>query len=182
MQTLLAATVVVLTVLVLIDLALTLAIIRRLRETADGHGHGHDPAGLPTEGPPPGTPVPAGLLETVAGPPVDLAEVTAGRGLLAFVANGCTPCHEQLPELRERVAEALGRGDRAVVVMLDPDGTDHEIAAMFAGLVPVVRENGEAAVSAGLGVGAYPCYLECAGSQVLRTHLRVGTVPAGSRV
>lgn len=177
MQTLLAATVVVLTVLVLIDLTLTLAVIRRLRE----NGHAHAAPEPPAEGPPPGTAVPSGLLETVTGPPVDLAEATAGRGLLAFVASGCTPCHEQLPELRERVVDALARGERAVVVVLDPDGTDHEITGVFAGLVPVVRENGEAAVSRGLQVSAYPCYLECAGSEVLRTHLRVGTVPARQR-
>jgi len=178
-QTLLTATVVVLTVLVLIDLTLTLAIIRRMRETAGGHAHAAPE--LPAEGPPPGSAVPSGLLETVTGPPVDLAEATAGRGLLAFVANGCTPCHEQLPELRERVVDALARGERAVVVVLDPEGTDREITEAFAGLVPVVHENGEAAVSRGLQVSSYPCYLECAGSAVLRTHLRVGTVPAGQR-
>jgi thiol-disulfide isomerase/thioredoxin len=152
----LVAAVCVLTVVVLIDLFLSLAIITRLRQST------HRAPSYVVDTLPAGAPMPALRFDAIDGTVVDLAgkpETDNGRTLLAFVAAHCGPCHQQLPRLREIVGDMVARGERAVVVVLSFTGEASEYATAFAGLAPVVIQGDEERVSGPFEVTSYPTYV-----------------------
>lgn len=151
----LVAAVCVLSVVTLIDLFLSLAIISRLRRPASHHGPKYVVETLPA-----GTPIPAVSFDAVDGTVVDFAAPSEnGRTLLAFVAAHCGPCHEQLPRLREIVDGMIARGDRAIVVVLTFSGRAPDFVTAFDGLAPVVLQGDEERVSRPFEVSGYPTYV-----------------------
>ena len=171
MTTILTAAVIVLTLLVVLDLALTLAIVRRLRATGTGAATGHtDPKGTVDvfASPAIGSTIPVVQVQADSGVPVDTATFTEGGALIAFAAVGCKPCHDQIPELREVVEARVARGDRALVVVLAPapdsEPADDFVAA-FEGLAPVVVETGPQLGQA-FEIEGYPTYIEFADGRV----------------
>jgi hypothetical protein len=150
----LTVVVLILAAIVVLNLALTLAVIRRLRA-----GAGTPPRVLELgDGPELGAPIPTGTLAELDGAAV--AGLTHGSALIAFVASGCKPCHDQLPELRSLVGERVAGGGRAVVVVQAFDDTAGEFVAAFDGLAPVVVDQ-DSRVAHDFGVEGYPLYVEC---------------------
>lgn len=151
----LVAAVCVLGVVTLLDLFLSLAIIKRLRRPAGHHGPQYVVETLPA-----GTPMPRLELDTVDGTTVDFAESGPNRRtLIAFLAAHCGPCHEQLPRLREIVADLNAHGDRAIVVVLTFSGRAPDFSTAFDGLAPVVLQGDEERVSRPFEVSGYPTYV-----------------------
>lgn len=170
MTTILTAAVVVLALLVVLDLALTLAIIRRLRVIGTGAAahKGNDRTVDVFASPAIGSAIPLVQVQAESGAPVDTATFTEGGALLAFAAVGCKPCHDQIPELREVVEARVSRGERALVVVLAPDPASEpadDFVAAFEGLAPVVVETGPRLGQA-FEIEGYPTYLEFADGRV----------------
>lgn len=163
----LVSAVVVLAVVVVLNLVLTLALIGRLRTLTAAASA---PRASHLDGPAIGSPVPRIEIAAVGGTVVDTAEASAEELLVAFVAAGCTPCHEQLPALRSLVASRAGQGGRAVVVVLAPDGDAEEFVTAFDGVAPVAVEGDEATIARAFEVTGYPAYIECSGGTVRSVH------------
>ncbi|MFI0452098.1 TlpA disulfide reductase family protein [Actinomadura sp. 6N118] len=121
----LTAAVVLVGVLCVLNLTLTLAVIRRLRE--QGEGRSLSPS-LPVALKPGSRPA-AFTATTTAGEQVSAASLT---GLVGFFSAGCEPCHALLPHFAER-AEKMGRDN--VLAVIGGDGDEELVAA----LTPVAR-------------------------------------------
>ncbi|MEV6150532.1 hypothetical protein AB0L53_09335 [Nonomuraea sp. NPDC052129] len=120
----LTAAVVLIGLLCVLNLLLTLTLIRRMRQMGGG--------GVQHAGPPialrPGSPVGEFAAVTVDGEPMSHDTVA---GLVGFFSAGCEPCHKLLPRFTEH-ARALGRENVLAVVA----GDDAEAVEA---LVPVAR-------------------------------------------
>ncbi|MGK5554648.1 TlpA family protein disulfide reductase [Actinomadura kijaniata] len=123
----LVAAVVLVGALSLLNLLLTLGILRRMRADAlrpgGNAGHGVDPFALK-----PGSPVGEFTALTSEGDPVTRETLT---GVVGFFSAGCEPCHELLPDFVARARE-LGRDHVLAVV----GGDDRDLVAA---LTPVAR-------------------------------------------
>ena len=182
MNSILAAAVIVLAVLVVLDLALTLAIIRRLRATGTTTAAGHAAHETTVDvfaSPAIGSAIPLLQVQAESGVPVDTAAFTDGGALVAFAAVGCKPCHDQLPELREVVEARVARGDRALVVVLAPEPQSEpadDFVAAFDGLAPVVVETGPRLGQA-FEIEGYPTYIQFVDGKVDHIAALVGDLP-----
>lgn len=178
MQGVLLAAVVVLAALVVLDLALSLAIVRRLREDRAARAQVAHPflARLV------GQPVPELVAVANDGSAVTAGRLREGSWFAAFVSVGCGACHDDLPRLREHVAARRAAGDPVLVVVSDEAGDGGELAATVAEDALVVVESAARPVSEAFGVEAYPTYLEVDGGAVVDAHLSMTEVPAPAAV
>lgn len=132
----------VLVVATLLNLALTVGVIRRLRDHTEQLAAMPGPDGFPTGFEPPASSmVPVG--ERVA----DFAATTtegetisrdglSGRTLVAFLSPDCPGCLDQLPHLAEYAAGFPGGREQVLAVL---GGTDEDVEPMRARLAPVSR-------------------------------------------
>ena len=158
----LVAAVVLLGVVLLADLVLTLALVRRLRQ------HTELLLALRT-GPPAeladlGSAVSPFTVTTTDGEVVSERDLLGAAALIGYFSPGCRPCDEEVPRF---VAYAAGLADRgrvlAVVVAEDrvettaetTAGTAAEVAALAAVARVVVSDEG-GPVPRALGVHSYP--------------------------
>lgn len=153
---LLTAAVVVLTLLVAVDLVLTLGVVARLREHTRLLAE-RPPADDPVVRPA-GDAVPPFAAVTTAGAPVTRDDVT----LAGFFSPHCGVCAERIPGFL-RYAERLAPGRTIAVVVGEPAE-----AAAYAGslaAVGVVVEPEDGPVAAAFAVRGYPafCLLDDAG-------------------
>jgi hypothetical protein len=119
-----------------------------------------------------GVEVPAITVPTVSGGMYSLRDVRGDRSLVAFLAPGCTPCHNQVPELREYARTIPGGASRVLAVVL---ANDREMAADFArelaGWASVTLEPPMGVAHSAFAVANYPTYY---------TLGRDGTIEAGA--
>jgi hypothetical protein len=164
----------------LLDLVLTLGVIRRLRE------HTEVIARLPAapdvmlaEG------RTAGAFETVAttGEPVSRVGL-AGQTLVAALAPDCPACAERLPAFLDYAGRFPGGRDRVLVAVV---GSPEETADYRVRLEPVARvvvemERQEGGLTAALDIGGYPAFgiLDASGTVVARGLGLDGPIPTGA--
>jgi hypothetical protein len=175
MEGVLLAAVVVLTAVVLVDLALTLAIVRRLRQQADQPTTFVDPHLQRLVG----QAVPEVSATATDGTAVTAQLLRGGTTFVAFVATGCGACHDDLPRLRDHLAQ-LRSGGMGTLVVVDGD-VDDELVTALTGVAPVVVEpdgDGRRPLLGGLGIDAYPTYLALDRGTVLQVHPSMSMVPA----
>lgn len=166
----LVAGVILVGALCLLDLLLTLGVVRRLRE----HGTqlqsllaraDHAPAEHAVP-PVAGEGVGDFLSTTVDGEPVS-RDLLAGETLVAFFSPSCTTCREQLPEFVEYARDLPGgRSQVLAVVAGEPD----ETAEMIKTLTPVARvtvEDFDGELSRAFAVDAFPAHYVVDGSGAL---------------
>lgn len=151
----LIAAVVLVGVLCLLDLLLTVAVIRRLREHAgrlDRLGTG----AMPEPGIAPGTVAPA--FETTATDGRSVTQNDLGAGVLAFVSVSCEACEEQMPRFERYVAEAGLPSSKVLVVVVDRQEPPAEYVAGLETYATVVVENHEGTVGAPWRALAFPMF------------------------
>ncbi|WP_431919655.1 peroxiredoxin family protein [Nonomuraea jabiensis] len=120
----LTAAVVLIGVLCVLNLLLTLGLMRRIRQLGEGNvQHAGPPLALG-----PGSPIGEFAAVTVDGEPVSHDSIA---GLVGFFSAGCEPCHKLLPQFVAH-ARALGRQNVLAVVAGDD-------AEMVTALTPVAR-------------------------------------------
>jgi hypothetical protein len=154
-MTLLAVLVVLFGGLAFVNLAFTLAVVRRLREQSETLA-ALTRAAAPETGLPPGTRVPALTAVADDGADISTTAVTGDR-LLAFVSSTCPSCRTHLPVF---VASAGGydRADVTVVVSGDPAaGADLIDAARP--VARVVLEADDGPWTRAFDVQAFPTFL-----------------------
>lgn len=143
--------------LCLLNLLLTVGVIRRLKE------HTELIQNMPGTGPPPEVMLPAGervgefAAETEDGVRVARGELTA-ETLVGVFSPGCGACAEQMPEFIERAGgNARGRDAVLAVVVGDREEYAAQIERLSA-VARVVVENPGGEVSAALGVQGFPAF------------------------
>lgn len=109
----LTTAVVVLGILCVLNLAVSAAVIRRLR-----HLPGRDTP-PPTGGLPPGSAVPEFALRSEHGDPLDLESLRGRHTLIAFLSTTCSTCVAQAPGLAARRTELTDAGTDVITVLLN---------------------------------------------------------------
>lgn len=150
METALIVSSVLLWLVVLCNVLLTLALIRRINANAP------TPQGLPA-----GTPAPAFTAETLNGETATLATYT-GRGrnvALLFISTHCTPCREILGTLKGQAAAATLAGTEVVIISGDQrEETEALIAEMELDAPFVLAPRGQNTCFADYHISATPSF------------------------
>jgi thiol-disulfide isomerase/thioredoxin len=156
-------------VLGLVNLWLTVAMARRVREQGEQLAR-RTPARVPRPavGLPPGAAVPDFSVTTVSGTVVSAAGLRGERSLIGFFMPGCAPCHEQIPAFlafarslpggpAHTLAVVTGGGRPAARVPdQDSDRLIQELTE--AAVAQVVREPSTRVVTTALAVTGYPSF------------------------
>ncbi|MGW6288155.1 hypothetical protein [Streptomyces sp. NPDC055107] len=184
----LAAAVLAVGALAMVDLVLTVGVVRRLREHSDLLRQVSAPAAALPGGmsgiAAVGTPVPS----FTAGPsdsPVTDRDLTDGA-LVAFFSPTCEPCRDRLPGFVARYADRPEEARQVLAVVVDESHSPHgardphgpgmpgedtgSMAAALAAVVPTVQESYDGPVTTAFAAKAFP---SC---------VRVGNGPDGGLV
>ncbi|MBD5784982.1 TlpA family protein disulfide reductase [Cellulosimicrobium terreum] len=156
----LTAAVVVLTVLVLLNLALTGAVIRRLRVDAAAAGGLRESASGVVPTPldlPVGAVVPPFAAAGEDGEILTRDDLLGARTLVAFSSTTCAACVTQAPGLVAESELLAGQGIVVVPVLVGEDDT-HDLAAKLRPAGPLVREPHGGPCSAAFGLRGTPSY------------------------
>ena len=154
----LSVAVVVLAVLVLLDLALTAAVIRRLRVL----GERPSVPGFDVGGPPVGAEVPAFEVTAVDGGSLTREVFSGRRSLVAFYSTNCQGCQAQAPEFAVEAGKLAAEGVQVLPVLMvkgsdqDEPGRDG-LRELLAGTGRLVVD-GEGALASAFAIHATPSY------------------------
>ncbi|MDE3724925.1 TlpA disulfide reductase family protein [Nocardiopsis sp. N85] len=161
-------------VLCLLDLLLTVGVIRRLKEHTELIGN-LSTRGMPgTTVLPPGERIGAFSAVTEDGDTVGSGAL-ADPVLIAVFSPGCGACAEQLPRFLER-AGALPGGRGSVLAVLAGDRAQvAEEAARLSPVARVVVDGPQGTVTDALGVLAFPAFLRVDGTGRVLSSGRLAT-------
>ncbi len=165
----LVSAVVVVGALGLLNLLLTLGVVRRLRELeplarAGGGGQAR-PRGGPI--PAPGYPVGEFRARTTTGELVGREDLLADQTLVAFFSVGCPPCIEAVPRFVPRAA-AAGSRNRVLAVVQGGGADAAGFVEPLERVARVVVEDERGPVSAAFGVTGSPAYCLVDGSGTMQ--------------
>jgi hypothetical protein len=159
----LVAAIVLVGAVCVLDLVLTLGVIRRLRHHSELLSGGAGSAQRAAE------PVmlaagekPADFVTaTIDGQAISRDTLTAGTVAGFFTAH-CMPCKERVPEFMDHVSALPSGRDQALAVVVGDDADTDELAESLAGIARVVREKHGDPVATAFGVRGYPalCVLD----------------------
>lgn len=145
-----AAALVFVAALCVINLLLTLLVARRLGARQPERPMRTRPQWLAT-----GTQIPEFEAQTVTGDPVSLDTLRGSWSMVGFFSIGCEPCREQLPIFAEHAAEERGsRPALAVIIGAGKDADDY--VAQLQGRALVVREDRDSVIADAFSVLALP--------------------------
>ena len=156
MLALLTAVAVLAGALCLLNLVLTLGVVRRLREHAVLLAK-LQPAAAPNPMLAVGEQVGSFETVTVDGHPVS-RDALDGPTLLGIFSPNCSACAERLPKFVDLAGGYPGGRERVLAVVV---GDEHGAAAQVRALAPVARvvvEDADGAISQAMGVRGYPAF------------------------
>jgi hypothetical protein len=178
----LVAAVVLVGLLCLLDLLLTVGVIRRLRQ----HTELLNKLQAGPGGPMPDVMLPAGsavgefAATTTEGDPVS-RELLAGRTLVGFFTPGCEPCKEKLPTFIEVAPGISGGPEQVLAVVVASAEEGAETAARLAEVARVVVEPYDGPVVKAFGASGFPAFGLLEGRQVVASGFELEALPALTR-
>jgi hypothetical protein len=150
----LVGAVVLLAVLTLMNIALLLAVVRRLREHETRFATLGSGTGQPEIVAPIGQHVEDFTAESVDGQPVDRLGLRA-PALVGFFSPSCDSCHERIPDFRKAAGDHPG----SVLAVVVRDGRDPApLVAELDEAATVVVEEPEGPVSTAFSVRGFPAF------------------------
>jgi len=151
----LSAAVAVIGAVLLANLALTLALVRRVRELTQRPARHSHPVrtGLPV-----GATVPNFTAITVTGETWSRAGIAGSRGLIGFLAAGCDPCHRQLPEFTALAATIPGGASQVLAVVTGDGESAAELVRGLGEAAAIVRQPEEGGLCQAFEVRGFPSY------------------------
>jgi peroxiredoxin len=154
----------------LINLALTFALLRRVRR------HGEQLARFPFkmfdsammgDGLRAGSKVPDLKVRTVSGETRSLAGTGGTHSVIGFFSVGCPSCEKQLPEFKEYARTIPGGVSQVLAVISGNEAAAAGFARELEGVAEVVLEPHRGSVQQAMSVSTFPAlYLLDAGGQV----------------
>jgi hypothetical protein len=150
---LLSVIVAVLTVLVFVNLVLSAAIIRRLRETETTLIELRTP---PETGMPIGSRMPE--FRSANGE-LNRGDLAGEPAVIAFFSTGCSHCPAQAEQLAARADEVAGTGTRVVSVLAVAEGTTDDLTPTLRKAGLLLTESGPDGLMATFGETATPSFL-----------------------
>lgn len=158
MSPVLVAALVLIGVLLVLNLLLTTAVIRKLRrhdELLVGFDGSSVPSVLPRVAA--GDVVPDFTATAIDGP---LTQADLGSTLIAFAAPGCAGCEAARPQLIELLEARRLRGEAGIVVIADDEGDGGTLVGEFSDHARVIVEHpADGPIHQALGVSMYPNYV-----------------------
>ncbi|MBO3736968.1 TlpA family protein disulfide reductase [Actinoplanes flavus] len=153
---------VVLGVVAVLNLLLTVGVIRRLKDHEQRFTELSSDGGAPDAQPSVGTVVPDFTVATTTGGKVTGADLRDG-GLIGFFSVGCPPCAEQLPDF---VGVLRAMDDTPALIVIEA-GSAEDAAAFLevTGDLPVVLDGGDGLGKA-FGVNRFPSMAHLSGGAV----------------
>lgn len=166
--------------LTLLNLLLTLGVIRRLREHTDllSRRVVDNPAEAKVMLDP--GQEPAGFVVTAQDGGVIDSAMLAQRSLVAFLSPGCDLCHEQLPEFIGYAGHFSNGRDATVAVVVGDHEQAHELVSRLTPVAKVVLEDKDGAMCKAFDVKGYPAYAVVDGGVIVASGYRMDSLPAPS--
>lgn len=155
---LLTAAVVLLAALVLLNMSVTAAMVRRLGRVEEGRRQPPDLGGLPV-----GAEVPAFEAAAVDGDLLTTDALAGRRTVVAFYSTTCEGCREQAPRFADEAKRLAAEGTQVLSVLLlmgntrDGAGADG-LRDLLAGAGHLVVEDGVGALATSFEARATPSY------------------------
>lgn len=150
-----AAATITLAMVTLLNLLLTLGVVRRLREQAPGGAHPTDEPGpvMLADG------ELAGSFNTTAttGEVVD-RERLSGLTLVGFFSPGCSACKDKLPDFVQRATAMAGGRERVIASITSREGAGEGMVAALEPVAQVVVEQQENPIFVAFEVRGFPAY------------------------
>lgn len=170
----LVAGVVLVGLLCMVNLLLTVGVIRRLRQQA---GRQAFPEPKMEEGLARGDKIPEFAATTTNGEPIS-GDLLGGPAMVGFFTAGCTPCKELLPRFIERARQTPD----AVLAVVAADAGEESAAYVeqLAQVASVVSEEPQGPVQSAFKVAGYPTVLliDADGTVVDNDHIMPAAVGA----
>jgi hypothetical protein len=151
----LVAAIVLIGAIAALNLLLTVAMIRRLRETAVR------PVAPPPDLPelPAGSRVPAFHAEAVSGETVTNESLTGSAAIFAFLDTGCSSCKSSLPKL-VAYADANGlKPGQVIAVVGDAEGDTAAYLSLLDGVATVIVEETLGPVARAFSIDGFPAFV-----------------------
>jgi hypothetical protein len=174
----LAATVVILAVVCVLNLILTVAVIRRLREHTTILEQARRPADLLTVG----TSVAGVEATAIDGAAVDDEWLREGRKLIALMSSTCSHCLDELGNAAD-FARAMPGGPASVLAVVSGlDGHGTELVDGLRGVATVVHEPEDGPATTAFSASAFPAFYLVVDGQIRNAGHRVADLraPAGA--
>jgi peroxiredoxin len=152
----LAAAVVFVGLLCFLDLLLSLAIIRRLRQEQDQHGaapHGVQAVTLPA-----GTMAPEFTAVTTTGAARTRDSLAGQRSVIAFFAASCDSCRTQLDDFADYARSMPGGAGQVLAVVSGDPGQARDIVQKLDGPVSIALESEDSPTAAAFSVWGFPSF------------------------
>jgi hypothetical protein len=153
----LIAAVVLIGAVTALNLLLTLAVIRRLRQPGTGAARSFIDPDLPEL--PAGSPVPPFRAETVSGRTITAQSLSGSEAVYAFFDSGCSSCRPTIPRLIA-YAERRGLTPHQVVAVVGGDPADAgDYLSALDGRASVVVEDTLGPVAEAFAIHSFPAFV-----------------------
>ncbi|WP_433257225.1 TlpA family protein disulfide reductase [Streptosporangium sp. CA-135522] len=161
-----------------LNLLLTMAVIRKLRDTASTGAGRAAPPDLPEL--PAGSRMPSFHGEAVSGEIVS-AQTTAGSAaVFAFFDTGCSACKPTVPKLIEFARKNALPTGQVIAVVGDNDGNASEYVDELGGTATVIVEETMGSMARAFSINSFPAFVIAgADGVVVRSGHGGGTLAAG---
>lgn len=150
----LIAAVVLVGAIAVLNLLLTMAVIRRLRRYEAAQG-----APLPDSGPKVGATIPEFSGETLSGETVATTDVSSAEAVFAFLSTTCSACPTSLPYLVEYAQARELKAAQVVAVIGGEQADAGEFLDALAGKATVIMEAAMGPITQSFDVSAFPTFV-----------------------
>jgi thiol-disulfide isomerase/thioredoxin len=149
----LAAAVILVGILGFLNLALVLAVIRRVRTISANSltGQFHTPGLLPV-----GSDAPAFTAITTAGADCELSALSGTPALLGFFSGACEPCRDHVPDFIKLANSAPNRSMHVIAVVRGDDESVSDLLQILGSSAIIIREPEDGVVGEAFSIDSYP--------------------------
>lgn len=168
----LIAAVVLVGAIAVLNLLLTMAVIRRLRRNESNMA-----PPMMDSGPKVGSALPEFNATSVAGDEVDHKALAGSAGVVAFFSTTCSACKPAVPQLISHVESSDFKPNQVLVVITGEGDEREEFTEMLSGKATIVTEGSMGELTTGFSINAFPSFVHFdAEGTVTRSHSGSGTL------